>query len=324
MTDQKIYETSAYGGENWIPRSATHKDEIGDLWASCGINSEWNTLRRVLLHPPGKELTQQSEPDIVQMFDQIDLDLAQEQFNGIIEAYKAEGILIDYVNPTNLPSPNQIFSADLFFMTPEGAIIGRPASRIRAGEEIWVSRRLADLGIPIIKTIRGRGIFEGADGSWLNPNHVLLGRGLRTNDEAITQITLILNEMSIEVTPIDLPIGTMHLMGILRFIDRNLVLVWPFRLAWKAVEKLRDTGYKVLFIPDEKESTIGGALNFVTLGPKKILMAEGNPITQSFLENHGVMCKTVRVNELLKAAGGIGCLTGVIEREMYSDDITKD
>jgi hypothetical protein len=43
-------------------------------------------------------------------------------------------------------------------------------------------------------------------------------------------------------------------------------------------------------------------------------MPAGNPITQSFLERLGVACHTVQIDELVAAAGGIGCLTGVLER----------
>jgi len=57
------------------------------------------------------------------------------------------------------------------------------------------------------------------------------------------------------------------------------------------------------------------ALNFVTLGPRWILMAAGNPISQAFYEAAGITCQTVEVDELVKAAGGIGCLTGILERE---------
>jgi arginine deiminase len=58
------------------------------------------------------------------------------------------------------------------------------------------------------------------------------------------------------------------------------------------------------------------ALNFVTLGPRQILMPAGNPITQAFLEDAGINCQTVEVDELIKAAGGIGCLTGILQREL--------
>ena len=39
------------------------------------------------------------------------------------------------------------------------------------------------------------------------------------------------------------------------------------------------------------------------------------PRTQQLLEAHGVACVTVEISELAKAAGGMGCLTGILKRE---------
>ncbi|UCD95880.1 MAG: amidinotransferase, partial [Candidatus Bathyarchaeota archaeon] len=106
----------------------------------------------------------------------------------------------------------------------------------------------------------------------------------------------------------------MHLMGTLRFIDEDHALCWDRRIPEAAVRVLQDNGYEVSFIPDDAEAKIGMALNFVTLAPNRIVMPNGNPHTQSFYEQLGVKCTLVEVNELHKAAGGIGCLTGIIKR----------
>ena len=104
-------------------------------------------------------------------------------------------------------------------------------------------------------------------------------------------------------------------MGILRFLDDQTALTWPYRISWRAQKALLQRGYQVFFIPNEHEASHNGALNFVTLGPKEILMAADNPITQDLLEELGVICHCLTVHELQKAAGGIGCLTAVLERE---------
>jgi arginine deiminase len=56
-------------------------------------------------------------------------------------------------------------------------------------------------------------------------------------------------------------------------------------------------------------------LNVVTLGPGRVLMADANPNTRAFYEKLGIACRVVQTDELHRAAGGIGCLTGVLERE---------
>jgi N-dimethylarginine dimethylaminohydrolase len=316
MTHQKNVNAAAFGGEKWSPRLKTHREEIGEKWLNCGINSEWSKLKHVLLHTPGPEFSSIKNADDFQMLEVPNWEIAREQHFALAQAYKDLGVKVTYVQPDVPSSPNQIFCADLLFMTPEGAILSRPASTVRAGEERWVARRLAEQGIPILTTLQGEAVFEGADALWVNPKTVIIGRGLRTNEIAINQIENVLKRMGVELIPVDLPIGTMHLMGILRFINEDMILTWPYRLAWKAVEILRSNGYKVDFIPDEREATINEALNFVTTGPGEVVMAGGNPNTQTYLESRNIKVHTVDVNELQKAAGGIGCLTGILEREL--------
>jgi N-dimethylarginine dimethylaminohydrolase len=239
-----------------------------------------------------------------------------QQHDAIAEAYRQAGITVTYIEPEKTPPPNTIFVADLMFMTPEGAILARPASTVRAGEERYVARCLADMGIPILFSIRGQGTFEGADAAWINPDCVIVGTGQRTNQEGAFQIVQILQQMDIEVIVVNLPFGAMHLMGSLRFVDDSLAICWPSKIPYAAIEALQDQGYEVLLAPDERELVQGMALNYVSLGPHNILMAANNPVTQSFYEQAGIRCHVVEINEIMKAAGGIGCLTGIIERKL--------
>ncbi len=317
MTTDKPFDASAYGGQGWSPRIQSLAEELGSVWGAGGSTSEWSRLKAVLLHRPGPELTASVDPTAVQMLAPLDLERAQAQHDAIAQAYREAGTAVHYVEPGERPSPNQLFAADLLFMTPEGVILARPASTVRAGEERWVARRLADLGIPIVRSVRGRGTFEGADAMWLDSQTVIIGRGLRTNDEGAAQVTSTLLEMGVEVIQVDLPYGTMHLMGMLRIVDHDLALVWPTRFVHRGVEALKQRGFQVAFIPDEAEAIHGMALNFVTLGPREILLAAGNPITQTFYKSLGITCRTVAVDELAKAAGAIGCLTGVLERDPH-------
>jgi arginine deiminase len=313
MTD--ILKTAAYGGAGWSPRIESLRQEIGQVWGACGVATEWSPLKAVLLHRPGPEMEGLANPDAAQMFALLDVSRARQQHDALARAYRDAGVVVHYLEPAKTPSPNLMFVADLMFMTPEGAILGRPASTVRAGEERWVARRLADLGVPILRSVRGKGTFEGADALWVDPQKVLLATGLRTNAEGAAQVASLLREMGVEVIQVGLPYGAMHLMGTLRFADRDLAIAWPGRVPYAAVEALRACGYIVLFILDEEEAVRGMSLNFVTLGPRRILMAAGNPITQSFYEDAGITCQMVEVDELLKAAGGIGCATGILERE---------
>ena len=308
--------SAAYGGEGWQPRSRPLRDEVDSVWGSFGMDSEWAPLKAVLLHRPGVELEIADDPASVQFEDRVDYDLARAQHDAIALAYRDAGVTVHYLDPEVEVPPNQMFMADLMFMTPEGMILARPASDVRAGEERQAARKLAELGIPIVRSISGVGTFEGADALWLDPATVILGRGLRTNATGVAQIRSVLEEMGVTVIPVDLPYGTMHLMGMLRIADRDLATVTPRQLAVSAVEALRERCYQIAFLPNEHEAHLLSAHNYVTLGPREILMPANCPATQAFYERHGITCHTVDVNELRKAAGAIGCLSGILKREM--------
>lgn len=310
----ELHQAAAYGGPGWSPRPLALRDEIGSLWAPCGVTAEWAPLRTVLLHRPGPELAA-ADPDAAQQLETIDYELAAAQHDALAAAYRDAGVSVHYVEPPGKPQPNLMFVADLLFMTPVGAIVGRPASTVRAGEERWIARRLADLGIPILRTVAGRGAFEGADAAWLDEGTVLLATGLRTNAEGAAQVAATLGEQGIDVVSVGLPYGAMHLMGTLRFPAPDLAIAWPGRVPYAAVEALRLRGRRVLMMPDEEKARRRVALNFVTLGPREILMPGGHAATRRFYEAEGITCREVEIDELAKAAGGIGCLTGVLWRD---------
>jgi len=319
MAEKSTFGSAAYGGAGWSGRSASLVEEIGDLWAACGIDSEWAPLRAVLLHRPGDELAASGiDANAVQMLGAVDVALAQAEHDAMAEAYGAHGVTVHYVEPDGTCAPNQMFCADLMFMTPEGLILARPASTVRAGEERQVARRVAALGMPILKGLSGTATFEGADAMWLDSQTVIIGHGPRTNLEAIDQIAAVLDELGVDCLAVDLPYGTMHLMGMLRIPDGDLAIAWPRRTPHAAVVALRDRGYEVAFLPETDDSVMNRAMNFVTLGPRKILMNRGYGEIQGFYEGLGIDCVTVEAKELIKAAGGFGCLTGVLWRDSVS------
>ena len=308
----------AYGGPGWQARETSSREELGSVWGACGLDSEWRPLRQVLLHRPGPELQRISEdPTSSLMLDTIEPAGISHQHDGLAEAYRKAGVEVSYVQPPVVPPPNQLFSADLFAMTPEGAILGRPASRVRAGEERWVARALAELGIPILLSVRGNGTFEGADLMWLGPDVAMLAEGFRTNGEGAVQVRALLKDLGVRVMTTHLPPGTMHLMGQLRVVDSDLAIVWKDRLPEASVDELRSLGFEIAYVPDEEEARTGFALNFVVLGPRKILMPAGNNISEAFFQDLGIECLAVDVARISKAAGSIGCLTGILERALF-------
>ncbi len=314
MADASSFNSAAYGGSGWSQRTARHDQEVGSLWRG-GIDSEWRQLRTVLLCRPGSEIAV-NDFNAAQQLEALDLARAQDEHDQLSEAYRNAGVEVLTTPAVEAPTPNRMFCADLFVMTPQGAILARPASTVRAGEEVATAQALAAARVPLLRTLTGSATFEGADLIWLDAGNAIIGRGLRTNQAAIEQIQQLCRDIGINLTAVDMPYGTMHLMGMMRIADRDLAIAWPRRTPHAAVTLLRDKGFRVEFLPDVDAAQANRALNFVTLGPGKILMPGGNDLTRNWYEDLGIEVIETPMFELRKAAGAVGCLTGVVERDM--------
>ncbi len=314
MTDISTFSSAAYGGKGWSQRTDSHADEIGVRWQG-GIDSEWRPLRTVLLRRPGAEIVV-DDPNAAQQLHALDLERAQAEHDQLAEAYRQAGVAVIATPDVAKPTPNRMFCADLFVMTPQGAVLARPASTVRAGEEVATAQALAAAGVPILRTLTGTATFEGADMLWLDAETAVIGRGLRTNQPAIDQIAALCAEIGVRLVAVDMPYGTMHLMGMLRIVDSDLAIAWPRRTPHAAVAVLRERGYRVEFLPDLDAAQNNRALNFVTLAPRRILMPGGNDAVRTWYETLGIAVAETPMFELRKAAGAVGCLTGIVARDM--------
>jgi len=203
--------SGAYGGDKWSPRTMTFREDMVDAWGDWGSGSECGTLRAVLLRRPGPELDQIEDFDAVQMRADLDPNRARAQHDAMAAAYESHGVAVHRVENGRMDKPNSFFLRDLMLMTPEGAIITRPASTVRAGEERLVAEALGRIGVPILMTVHGSGTFEGADVSWVHEDLCFLAEGLRTNEEGANQVERMLREIGVkDVVRVGLPYGAMH------------------------------------------------------------------------------------------------------------------
>jgi N-dimethylarginine dimethylaminohydrolase len=304
------------GGHGWRSRSATHADDVmaGLLWRRCGLRSEFNRISEVTLCLPDDAFVATGEPNDFLFLGWPDPATLKRQALVLGEFYESHGIRVHWVDPVRT-CPNFLFQRDLYFMTPEGAVLARPASEQRAGEARSMARFLASLGIPILGTPIGEATFEGADALWLNPGQVLVGIGDRTNRSGAVFLSRLLGNWEVEVLPIDLPTGVQHLLGLVNFIDHDLAAVRAKIAPTALLECLQRSGVRT--IQCESGATIADrfGMNFVTIEPGHVVMPAHHPNVRDKLLAAGVHVSEIDISEYLKAAGGIGCLTGILYRE---------
>jgi N-dimethylarginine dimethylaminohydrolase len=263
---------------------------------------------------PGRALDEVTDPNAALWMEGMeDTGLARAQHNALAELYGAHGVTVHYVDKGRLDRPNAHFVRDLMLMTPEGAIVTRPASRQRSGEERFVAEALGRLGVPVLMTVHGEGTFEGADVVLVNPHLAILAEGMRTNPAGAEQIEWALRQVGYgQVVRVQLPLGTVHLDGVLSVVDRDLALVRFRETPLLAVETLRDHGFRILEVAPEDEQM---PENIVALAPGHLVMPAGNPYTRRLLKDAGCTIVEIDLQEIQKSGGAMHCMTGFLKRD---------
>lgn len=315
-----IENTAAYQGRGWRPRL---KDGAG-LWAGFAVNSEWAPLKAVVLYTPGGELRKIRNPLAVQHLAPVALPMLKRQMRNLAATYRRLGVRVVEISPQNLPQdlrkvpPNLMFARDLFFNTREGAIVSRMASEVRAGEEKFAAAALSRNGVMIRGTVTGQGVFEGsADAFWLTPKLVLVGTGSRTNRSGFLQLKSFLAPLGVKCVAVKMPKGIQHLLGMLQIVDRRIAVVRAAKAPAELLRLLKRLNFKTVLIKESDEVRHKLGFNFVVLGPRKIIMPAGCPDLRSQLKRAGIrVAAEVEISQMARAAGGLGCVTGILSRRM--------
>lgn len=279
------------------------------VWSECGA------LRSVLLHRPGSEIESVTDARAALWNEPLDPLRAREQHDRLAAIYRSHGVAVHYAGQAEGLRPNLYFMRDTFSMTPRGAILSHPATASRAGEEKVAGAALRELGVPVILSLDGGATFEGADLMIVNAGLALIGCGGRTNPAGAARVGALLAGSGIgEVVPVRLTPDCLHLDCALNVVSRRLALAHPDRLPADCSRALRRHGFEILPAPSREEAGEGMSINLVALEPGVVLMPAGRPATRRILEQAGVVCLEVEVGELMKGAGGIHCMTGIIHR----------
>ena len=287
---------------------------------SCGLN-EYGPLRRVALRhahaafggpeaiaASWRALNYLAPPDFGRALADYDRFAEILTASGAEIAWlpAAEGLTLDslYVHDSAVPGPQGIVLCNM----------GKPA---RNREPAAMGAAFAALGLPIAGRIEGDGRFEGGDLVWFDAATCAVGRGYRTNDDGIVQLKALLGP-GVEVVTVPLPHyrgpdDVFHLMSIISPLDVDLALVHSPLMPVVFREWLLARGIQPVEVAEDELDGLG--CNVLALGPRRCLMAEGNPKTRTRLEAAGCEVLTYDATEIsLKGQGGPTCLTRPLVR----------
>jgi N-dimethylarginine dimethylaminohydrolase len=312
-----LTRASAYHGPGWRPREASQAEETRRL--GWGSNSEYRRLKAVVLCVPGRELETIADPDRIQHLARVHYEQLERNFADLRAVYRKYGVEILEISemfPKASQHYNLMYARDAFFATPEGAVIARMASEVRAGEEKFSTAALAVRSVPIRMSVGGDGFFEGADALWVNPSTVICGVGRRTNRQGAEQLEQVLSTMGVRVATFAVPPSIQHLLGMVQIVDKDLAFVRQEKAPVALSAFLREQGLRVVEIAESDEVSSRQAFNVVTLAPRMILMPAGNERTKKIFLDQGIeTVEEIDISEILKGAGGIACATGILARE---------
>ena len=242
-----------------------------------------------------------------------DYEKALSDYEKLVGFLESSGVEIHFLPADDSTSLDSVYTHDPCVISNGGVILCTMGKDARVPESKAMEAYFESIDVPILGRIETPGTLEGGDVVWINDRTVAVGEGYRSNAEGIRQFNNLLGNHVDEVIPVPLPHWTgpadcLHLMSNISPIDHDLYLVYSRLLPVPFRQYLLDRQIKLIEVPDEEYDSMG--CNVLAVAPRKVIMIEGNPITQKRLENEGVDVHTYDGTEIsIKGSGGPTCLT---------------
>lgn len=290
-------------------------------FSAYAVDSEYKQLKAILLYQPNSRIGAVDNPKDVLHTKKIDYPAIKDEHEQIIKLYKKLKIKVYFVDfprdTTDRCSLNLIYTRDLIFMTKTGAIISKMAKRVRKDETKYVKKTLRKINIPVIKTISGKGTFEGADALWVSNKLIMVGVGNRTNREGFLQLKEALKVQGVQCIAVPAARHTVHLLGAIQIIGPNAAFVRAELLDKEAFAVLKKHGMRIFKIPENNEVQEKQAMNFVVISAGKIIMPRDCPQTKKIYKKYKLkIAASVKINQLINGGGGLSCATAIIKRAL--------
>lgn len=215
---------------------------------------------------------------------------------------------------------DSIYCRDASIATDYGMIICNMGKGGRINEPMSHREAFEASGIKILGEIKAPGTLEGGDVAWLDEKTLAVGHTYRTNANGIEQLKAFLEPHGIEIIVAELPhykgpSDVFHLMSILSPVDKNLAVIYSPLMPMNFRNELIKRDFSFIEVPDDEFEAMG--CNVLALGPRKCLMVNGNPVTQSRLIAAGCKVNSYAGDEIsYKGGGGPTCLTRPMLRQI--------
>ncbi|MDI1465737.1 arginine deiminase family protein [Catellatospora sp. KI3] len=246
-----------------------------------------------LLRRPGRLLAE----GIVTHIDRspVDLDLALAQHEAYGRALAEHGWTPRYA-PEADDCPDAVFIEDQVIVVDDLAVLANSGAPQRRAEAAGAEAAVRELGLRVAR-VAAPGTLDGGDVLQVGST-VYVGRGGRTNGEAIRQLRQLLAPLGRTVVAV--PLGeVLHLKSAVTALPDGTFLALP---------DLVPTGLFPAVRPVREE----GGCHVVPLGGDRILLAASAPRTAELLVDLGFAPVVVDIGEFEKLEGCVTCLSVLV------------
>lgn len=285
-----------------------------------GAQNMVSPLTRVMMHAPGPDMAN-ADPAIWHYGSALDGDLLTRQHAAFTKIVEASGAKVEWLPQGHEGLADRVFTHDPSLVTEKGAIVLNMGKPLRKDERKAHLDYYAQAGIPVLGEVTAPGTAEAGDCLWLDEQTLAVGRGFRTNQAGIDQLSALLAPLGVSVLAFDLPVykgeqACLHLMSIISLLAENLALIYEPLMPASFYQLLGERGVQMLAAPEaEFEASHGLNLNVLALSPRRGVMISGFPGTKALMESAGCQIETFDGAELcIKCEGGPTCLTRPVQR----------
>lgn len=293
-----------------------------------GCRNDVGRLRLVLMHRPGDELKvvdPSKRLDDIGAFGDPEagwywrgrevpaLAALQAEHDALVATLRAEGVEVVFLDRVAAGRMKSCYTRDSVIAVDGGAIVTRMGAPIRRGEEAPVTRTLAAIGMPILRTIHGTGILEGGSVAFINERTAVVGISSRVNEEGARQLEDVLRVLGIELLRVQLTGYRLHIDGAFVMVDVDTAIVNPTQLPFWFLEKLKELKVRTIEVhPDDGVS----AINCLAVRPGRVIMSDAaSARTLEALARHNVTVVRLPYEAMYLGGGGIHCSTGPLVRD---------
>ena len=223
----------------------------------------------------------------------VDRDLALQQWQGYVQAFKDAGWEVTEVPPAP-ELPDSAFIEDTLVVYADLAVVTRPGAEQRRPEVTAAEGSVRDAGYRVVRIVEP-GTLDGGDVLKFGGT-VYVRQGGRTNAEGVRQLTEHLSPLGATVVPVPLT-KVLHLKSAVTALPDGTVI------GYEPLVDDKDVYDRFMAVPEEAGSHV------VLLEDNKLLMSSQAPETAAMLRDLGYDIVFVDIGEFEKLEGCVTCLS---------------